>query len=111
MDKLKDEFDELDKLNCKFDELDKLKDDFDELDKLNCKFDELDKLKDEFDDLDKLNRSELSLIRINEYSIAVHTQTVILWSNILVHMIKTFNNTHVTETSPFKSYPRFAPNI
>ena len=44
---MKDEFDELDKLNCKFDELDKLKDEFDELDKLNCKFDELDKLKDD----------------------------------------------------------------
>ena len=43
MDELKDEFDELDKLNCKFDELDKLKDEFDELDKLNCKFDELDR--------------------------------------------------------------------
>ena len=47
LDKLKEEFDELDKLNCKFEELDKLKDEFDECDKLNCKFDELDKLKDD----------------------------------------------------------------
>ena len=35
------EFDELDELSCKFDELAKLKDVFVELDKLNCKFDEL----------------------------------------------------------------------
>ena len=57
---MKDEFDELDKLNCKFgeldgissmswklnkfDELDELKDEFDELAKLNCKFGEFDKL-------------------------------------------------------------------
>ena len=45
MDELKDEFDELDKLNCKFDGLDTLNDELDELDKLNCKFDELDNLK------------------------------------------------------------------
>ena len=42
---MKDEFDELDKLNCKFDKFDKLKDEFDELNKRNCKLDELDKLK------------------------------------------------------------------
>ena len=42
---MRDEFDELDKLNCKFD---KLTGEFGELDKLNCKFDESDKLKDEF---------------------------------------------------------------
>ena len=42
MDKLKNE---LDKLNCKFDELAKLKDQFVELDKLNCKFDEFDELR------------------------------------------------------------------
>ena len=46
---MKDEFNELDKLNCTFGELDMLKD---ELDRFNCKFDELDKLMDEFDELD-----------------------------------------------------------
>ena len=32
MDKFEDEFDELDKLNCKFNVLDELRDEFDELD-------------------------------------------------------------------------------
>ena len=59
---MKDEFDELDLLNCnlQFDELDKLKDEYDELDKLNSTFDELHKLKDEFDESDNFTVSSMS---------------------------------------------------
>ena len=48
LDELKDEFDQLEKLNYKLGELDKLKNE------LMDKFDELEELKDEFDELDKL---------------------------------------------------------
>ena len=46
MDKVKDEFDELDEFYCKFGELDEMKHEFNIL---NCKFGEMDQLKDKLE--------------------------------------------------------------